>query len=96
MFYGKLFCFVLGCWLWSSSTIHAQQKCGKDAAPKAIIIAQQSNAKHSYRLPANYRPPTANPKHTVFPETFANKKRQKKLRKRRKKNGRKGCPSARF
>jgi len=96
MSYGKLFCLILGCWWWSSVAVHAQKKCGKSTASTSITLAQQSSAKRSYRLPTNYRPPTADPKQTVFPETFANKKRQKKLRKRRKKNGHKGCSSARF
>lgn len=96
MSYGKLFCLILGCWWWSNQAVHAQQKCGKSPLPKSIALAQTSSAKHSSLLPPNYRPPIADPKRTIFPETFANKKRQKKLRKRRKKNGRKGCPSARF
>lgn len=75
--------------------VQAQDKCGRSTT-QTIAVAEKSSAKRGYQLPPNYRPPVADTDRTIFPETYASKKRQKKLRKRRKKRGRKGCPTARM
>jgi hypothetical protein len=46
------------------------------------------------RVPVNYRPPLANQKLIIFPETVATKKKQKKLLKKRKRTKKKGCIAA--
>lgn len=48
------------------------------------------------KLPDNYKPPTANPKLIFFPETTANKKKQKQLLRKRKNRKKQGCIAANF
>jgi hypothetical protein len=45
----------------------------------------------SIKLPPDYKPPVADEKLIIFPETHASKKKQKKLRKKRKKGKKQGC-----
>ena len=87
----------MGCWWWSDAMAQSKEKCGKTAkTSRTVALHQSPRAKRTYQLPPNYQPPVADPNRTVFPETFAGKKRQKQLRKRRKKRGRQGCAAARL
>ena len=63
--------------------------------PKGIkeksVTHQVRRKRVSIKLPPDYKPPVADEKLIIFPETHASKKKQKKLRKKRKKGKKQGC-----
>lgn len=61
--------------------------------PKPQVNSSPSK-KINIRVPVNYRPPVANEKLIMFPETVATKKRQKRLLRKRKRAKKKGCIAA--
>jgi len=93
----KLLLF-LGIILLSTSMIIAQSKgksrkhCGKQK--KQIVKKRTPKPKKvNIKIPKGYKPPVAKKKAYTFPETFANRKKLKRLRKRNKKR-KKGCIAA--
>ncbi len=55
------------------------------------VTHQVRRKRVSIKLPPDYKPPVADEKLIIFPETHASKKKQKKLRKKRKKGKKQGC-----
>ena len=67
--------------LCGSHKIIVKKVAPQRVAPKRVAI----------HLPPDYKPPVADEKLITFPETVANKKKQKQLHKKRKKGKNHGC-----
>ena len=63
----------------------------KNIKTKTITPKKHTRRRVAIPLPADYKPPIADEKLIIFPETHASKKKQKKLRKKRKKGKKQGC-----
>lgn len=85
----------------SGQTTTPKQYCSKSKANKATTVetyaaAVPTRKKVTIQLPDNYVPPIAKDNEIIFPETYAGKKRQKLLRKKRKKSKNKACIATAF
>lgn len=58
------------------------------------LVEETPKKRVKIKLPPNYKPPVANPKLIMFPETVASKKKQKFLLKKRKNRKKQGCIAA--
>jgi len=78
-----------------SSTLTLGQMCEGTKRQK-VEQSVEPPQKIAIKLPDNYKPPTANPKLILFPETTAKKKKQRQLLRKRKNRKKQGCIAANF
>lgn len=74
----------------------SKSKANKETKVETYAAAVPSRKKVTIHLPDNYVPPIAKDNEVIFPETYAGKKRQKLLRKKRKKSKNKACIATAF
>lgn len=80
--------------VWGQASTYNKPRCAKyKPQAKTEITKPVAQKEIKIELPKDYKPPVAKNEHYQFPETFAQKKQLKQLRKRHKKK-KKGCIAA--